>query len=77
MCPPMCAYHVPETEYLANRDRLAVFDNSRGFGSCNTSIGLTIFTLERQRFIAQRILFQTWTSAAVTHVKMGALALTR
>ena len=37
---------------------------------------MAIFTLERQRFIEQRILFQTWTSAAVTHVKMEALALT-
>ena len=32
--------------------------------------------LERQRCIIKHILFQPWTSAAVTHVKMEALALT-
>ena len=50
--------------------------SSRFFCSCNKNVGLICFMLERQSFIGQLILFQMWTSAAVTHVKVEALALT-
>ena len=57
-------------------DRHAFFDSSVWFCSCNSSIGVTSFKLKRQCFIGQHILFQTLTSAAVTHVKMEALVMT-
>ena len=75
MYPPLCAYCVLGTEQLEKQIVLffsAVVDGL--FCSCRTSIGVT--SLERLCFIGQHILFQTWTTAAVTHVKMEALALT-
>ena len=68
MYPPLSAYYVPETNYLANKSSLCF-----GFYvicSFHTFIGLTSFMLDNVFY------FQTWTSASVIHVKTEEPALT-
>ena len=71
----ICIRHCERIMFRKNIWQTCFFYSIICFCICNRSIGVTSVKLHRQYFIGQRILFQMWTSAAATHVKMEALAL--